>query len=230
MSSRNKQYESALKNYITAMQGNIGKAGYVNSYDSGQIKGNQQTANAANMGKGLASEQMRNANAEAQKYAGKQASATAAGAQSQATTAARASGMNKAQAAMMGSQQNANAFQNAYGNAYNNQLGNYNNAYLTNASLANNNQTNQQNAAYNAQRDWANAFGSLISGAQAQGQQDRENTQQDISTAVGVATMLLPLLFSDERLKKYHECSKKVVMRTPSKLQALKITVDKGDK
>ena len=35
-------------------------------------------------------------------------------------------------------------------------------------------------------------------------------------------------VFSDERLKHYKECSKKVVMRTPSKIQELKF-VKKGD-
>ena len=35
-------------------------------------------------------------------------------------------------------------------------------------------------------------------------------------------------LFSDERLKHYRECSKKVVVRTPSKIQTLKFT-QKGE-
>lgn len=173
-------------------------------------------------------------NSEAQKYAGQQAANAAAGAQSQATTAARAAGMNKAQAAMMGSQQNANAFQNAYGNAYGQQLGNaannqnvqlsaYNSAFENNANrmnsnlnnqqaLANSNQLNQQQLMAGLQGAQVTGYGNQVSMLQGQ---DAQNFQQGG-------------LFSDERLKHYKECSKKVVVRSPSKIKALKITT-KGE-
>jgi len=208
------------------------------------------TYSAINRGKEMNASQ----NEDARKYAGQQARATAAGAQSQATTAARAAGMNKAQAAMMGSQQNANAYQNAYGNAYNTQLGNaannqnlqlqsYNNAFENNANrannnintqqmLANSNLTNQQQMAAQMQQALANAYGSMVSGAQAEGQNQYNRQQNGISTALSVGASLLPLLLmSDERLKHYKECSKKVVMRTPSKIQSLKFVAktDNGD-
>ena len=173
-------------------------------------------------------------NAEAKKYAAQQAQAAAAGAQSQATTAARAAGMNKAQAAMMGSQQNANAFQNAYGNAYGQQLGNaannqnvqlsnYNSAFENSANRMNSNLNNQQQLAnsnqLNQQQLMAGLQGAQVSGygnqvSMLQGQ-DAQNYQQGG-------------LFSDERLKHYKECSKKVVVRSPSKIKALKITT-KGE-
>jgi hypothetical protein len=169
-------------------------------------------------------------NAEARRYAAQQAQAAAAGAQSQATTAARAAGMNKAQAAMMGSQQNANAYQNAYGNAFNTQLGNaannqnvqlsnYNQAFENNANrmnnnvlaqqqLANSNQLGQQQIATTMQGANVSGKGNVVSMEQGQ---DAQNYSQGG-------------LFSDERLKHYKECSKKVVVRSPSKIKALKYT------
>ena len=182
-----------------------------------------------------------NSNAEAQKYAGQQASAAAAGAQSQATTAARAAGMNKAQAAMMGSQQNANAYQNAYGNAYSQQLGNasgnqntqlnnYNAAYENNANRMNSNINNQQNAIanerqyqqnlrYGAGRDLTSGYGNIMGGQQQEGQNEYNRKWGNWGAGIGMLT-------SDEKLKHYRECSKKVVYRAPSKIKALKFVKD----
>lgn len=183
-------------------------------------------------------------NAEAQKYANQLAQKQAAGAQAQSTTAARAAGMNKAQAAMMGSQQNANAYQNAYGNAYGQQLGNaasnqntqlanYNSAYENQANRANSNMLNQQNFANSNQQyqqGMAQQSGQAALGAAgtelSAGQQEGQN---EYNRKWGNAGFWTGLLSSDERLKKYKECSKKVVYKTPSKMQSLKVTV-KGDK
>ena len=187
---------------------------------------NVSTRSAINKGSQMNEAQ----NAEARRYAAQQAQAAAAGAQSQATTAARAAGMNKAQAAMMGSQQNANAYQNAYGNAYSQQLGNaannqnvqlsnYNQAFENNANrmnnnvlaqqqLANSNQLGQQQIATTMQGANVSGKGNVVSMEQGQ---DAQNYSQGG-------------LFSDERLKHYKECSKKVVVRSPSKIKALKYT------
>lgn len=185
------------------------------------------TGNAAKMATSYGSMLNESQNAEAGKYAAKQAANAAAGAQSQATTAARAAGMNKAQAAMLGAQQNANAFQNAYGNAFNTQLGNaannqnvqlanYNSAFENNANrmnnnvlaqqqLANSNQLGQQQLATTMQGANVSGKGNVVSMEQGQ---DAQNYSQGG-------------LFSDERLKHYKECSKKVVVRSPSKIKEL---------
>ena len=183
-------------------------------------------------------------NAQAQKYAGQQASAAAAGAQSQSTTAARSAGMNKAQAAMMGSQQNANAYQNAYGNAYSQQLGNaqanqntqlanYNSAFENNANRMNNNINNQQqmaNANAQYQQGMAQQSGQAALNAQGNvlGAQQQEG-QNIYNREYGNRGFWTGLFTSDERLKNYRECSKKVTYKTPSKMQSLKVTI-KGDK
>lgn len=182
-------------------------------------------------------------NVEAQKYAGQQAAAAAAGAQSQATTAARAAGMNKAQAAMMGSQQNANAFQNAYGNAYGQQLGNaasnqntqlanYNSAYENSANRRNSNINNQQqmaNANQQFQQQMAqqsgqsavNAAGTMLGAGQQEGQAEYDRTWGNWGNGLGIGGTVLKA-FSDEDLKHYRECSKKVTIRSPKSIQKLK--------
>ena len=220
-SSKNKYYQQASNEYKAAVNAYGGDAGYNRAYKNAQGKGNEQIRNATDWGKSLTSEQMANSNAAAKQYAGQQASATAAGAQSQATTAARAAGMNKAQAAMLGAQQNANAFQNAYGNAYNSQLGSYNNNYLNNTNIANNNTIAQQQLAQQSNQNLVNAYGNMMGAAQQEGQNEYNRKNANWGLGLGL------LGFSDERLKHYRECSKKVVMRTPSKMQALKITIDK---
>jgi hypothetical protein len=182
-------------------------------------------------------------NEEARRYAAQQARATAAGAQSQATTAARAAGMNKAQAAMMGSQQNANAYQNAYGNAYSQQLGNaasnqntqlasYNNAYENQANRANANINAQQGVMTNAQQyqqgmaqqsgqSALGASGTQLSAGQQEGQAEYDRTWGNWGNGLGIGGSVLKA-FSDEDLKHYRECSKKVVIRSPKSIQKLK--------
>ena len=206
--------------------GNVSQAAYLNT-DRSSVMGNKygkrQTENANVMGASGANSQMANINANAQKYAGQQAAAAAAGAQSQATTAARAAGMNKAQAAMMGSQQNANAYQNAYGNAYGQQLGNANSAYENQANRYNNN-ANQYAAMQNANNQYQQSLAASMMGANVSG----IGNQVSMAQAQDKQNWSQGGLFSDERLKHYRECSKKVVMKTPSKIQALKFTT-KGE-
>ena len=210
----NNQTNSALSNGVTA--------------------GNRLTQNANAAGASGANSQMANINANAQKYAGQQAQAAAAGAQSQATTAARAAGMNKAQAAMMGSQQNANAYQNAYGNAYGTQLGAANSAYENQANRANSNMNNATNlynsnanqyaAMQNANNQYQQSLLASMMGANVSG----VGNQVSMAQAQDAQNFRQGGLFSDERLKHYKECSKKVIMKTPSKIQSLKITT-KGE-
>ena len=178
-------------------------------------------------------------NAEAKKYAKDQAAAAAAGTQAQATTAARTAGMNKAQAAMLGSQQNANAYQNAYGNAYSQQLGNAasnQNTQLSNyqnaTNQANNNLLNQQAANLGSQQYQQSAAlsagnaaiggaGTQLSAGQAEGQAEYDRTWGNWGNALGIGGSLLKS-FSDENLKHYRECSKKVTYKSPSKIKSLK--------
>ena len=204
----------------------------------------EATRSALNQGSQLNAAQ----NEEAKKYAREQAGIAASGAQSQATTAARAAGMNKAQAAMMGSQQNANAYQNAFGNAYNTQLGNaannqglvfnsYNNAYENNVNransnilnqqqIANANQQYQQSQAQNAGNAAVNAAGTGMGAAQQEGQAEYERKWGNWGNGLGIGGSLLKS-FSDEKLKHYKECSKKVTYHAPSKIKALKYDIKK---
>lgn len=134
----------------------------------------------------------------------------------------------------MGSQQNANAFQNAYGNAYNTQLGNaannqnaqlanYNNAFENNANRYNSN-ANQYAAMQNANNQYQQSLAASMMGANVSG----IGNQVSMAQAQDAQNFRQGGLFSDERLKHYRECSKKVVMKTPSKIQSLKITT-KGE-
>lgn len=204
------------------------------SVTSGLRNGANMTNAANSLGASGANSQMANINSNAQKYAGQQAAAAAAGAQSQATTAARAAGMNKAQAAMMGSQQNANAYQNAYGNAYGQQLGTANSAYENQANRANSNMNNMSNlynsnanqyaAMQNANNQYQQSLLASMLGANVSG----IGNQVSMAQAQDAQNFRQGGLFSDEKLKHYRECSKKVVMKTPSKIQSLKITT-KGE-
>ena len=241
----NQRYETALNDYNNLRDQYAGNAGYQNainqsqgqaqkinelSTQAGYSGANQQTAASTNSAIDKGAQMQAAQNAQAQRYAGQQAGAAAAGTQSQATTAARSAGMNKAQAAMMGSQQNANAYQNAYGNAYSQQLGNaqsnqntqlanYNSAFENNANRMNANLNQQQGMAQQSGQAALNAQGNVLGAQQQEGQNiyNREYGNRGFWTG---------LFTSDERLKNYRECTKKVVMRTPSKL---KVTI-KGDK
>ena len=156
--------------------------------------------------------------------------------------------MNKAQAAMMGSQQNANAFQNAYGNAFSQQMGQANNAFENQANRANsniynsaamnanqmNNATNtygqnmaqQQNAMTAANNAGVSAAGTKMGAAQTEGQNEYERKWGNWGNALGIGGSLLKS-FSDEDLKHYRECSKKVTIRSPKSIQKLKFEVKK---
>ena len=145
--------------------------------------------------------------------------------------------MNKAQAAMMGSQQNANAYQNAYGNAYSQQMGQANSAYENQANRANsniynsanmnlgamNNATNtygqnmaqQQNSMTAANNAGVSAMGTQMGAAQQEGQNEYNRKWGNWGAGLG-------LLTSDEKLKHYKECSKKVVIKSPNSIQKLK--------
>jgi hypothetical protein len=238
--STDKEIKSAQNAYDEAVKKNTGLEGYKNlretggtersasldtsrAYAAGDIYGAKQSKSANAMGASGANSQMANINSNAQKYAGQQASAAAAGAQSQATTAARAAGMNKAQAAMMGSQQNANAYQNAFGNAYGQQLGTANSAFENQANRANSN-ANQFAAMRNANNQYQQSLAASMMGANVSG----IGNQVSMAQAQDAQNFRQGGLFSDERLKHYRECSKKVVMKTPSKIQSLKITT-KGE-
>ena len=234
--STDKEIKSAQNAYDEAVKKNTGLEGYKNlretggaersasldtsrAYAAGDIYGAKQSKSANAMGASGANSQMANINSNAQKYAGQQASAAAAGAQSQATTAARAAGMNKAQAAMMGSQQNANAYQNAYGNAYGQQLGTANSAFENQANRANSN-ANQFAAMQNANNQYQQSLAASMMGANVSG----IGNQVSMAQAQDAQNFRQGGLFSDERLKHYKECSKKVVVRSPSKIKALKYT------
>lgn len=238
--STDKEIKSAQNAYDEAVKKNTGLEGYKNlretggtersasldtsrAYAAGDIYGAKQSESANAMGASGTNSQMANINSNAQKYAGQQAAAAAAGAQSQATTAARAAGMNKAQAAMMGSQQNANAYQNAYGNAYGQQLGTANSAFENQANRANSN-ANQFAAMQNANNQYQQSLAASMMGANVSG----IGNQVSMAQAQDAQNFRQGGLFSDERLKHYRECSKKVVMKTPSKIQSLKITT-KGE-
>ena len=204
-----------------------------NGQNQGLSNTNAANANAANQ----SVNQNSLVNSEAKKYAAQQAQAAAAGAQSQATTAARAAGMNKAQAAMMGSQQNANAFQNSYGNAYSQQMGQANNAYENQANRANSNINNSANMALGSMNNATNVYGQNMANQQnamdsmsaaklgakgtamGAGQQEGQN---EYNRKWGNWSAGLGLLSSDEKLKHYQECSKKVIIKSPNAIKKLK--------
>ena len=224
----------------------LNTAALANAAGQSQGLGNVNAANANATGQSRSQNAL--VNSEAQKYAGQQAANAAAGAQSQATTAARAAGMNKAQAAMMGSQQNANAYQQAYGNAFSQQMGQANNAFENQANRANsniyssagmnanqmNNATNtygqnmaqQQNAMTAANNAGVSATGTKMGAAQTEGQNEYERKWGNWGNALGIGGSLLKS-FSDEDLKHYRECSKKVTVRSPKSIQKLKFEVKK---
>lgn len=210
----------------------------------GADQGGRNTRYANTLASSGSKDQNALVNAEAKKYAGDQARAAAAGVQSQSTTAARAAGMNKAQAAMMGSQQNANAYQNAYGNAYSQQMGQANNAFENQANRANQNiynstsmnanqmnnatntygqnMANQQGAYQTAGGLAINAGGTMLGAGQQEGQNEYNRKWGNWGAGLGMLT-------SDERLKHYQNCSKKVVIKSPSKIKALKFEMKKGE-
>lgn len=243
-SSRNRKYEDAAHGYDTAASQYTGRGGYEAGLEAasngtgladtqiskGNAAGLNTASQASKAGLSQGLEYNEAANQAARRNAGQQAQAAAAGAQSQATTAARAAGMNKAQAAMMGSQQNANAYQNAYGNAYAQQLGSASssmeNARNLNAGQMNNatntygqNMAQQQNSMTAANNAAVSAKGTMLGAAQQEGQNEYNRKWGNWGAGLGIATSLLP---SDENLKHYRECSKKVVLKSPKAIEKLK--------
>lgn len=239
-SSKNQKYEDAASKYSTAAEQYTGQRGYEaglkaasngtgladQQINAGNKAGTNTARKASDAGITQGLQYNTVANKAAREQAAQQAQAAAAGAQSQATTAARAAGMNKAQAAMMGSQQNANAYQNAYGNAYSQQLSNANanmeSARNLNAQQINNatsvygqNQAQQQNSMTAANNAGVSAMGTQMGAAQQEGQ--NEYNRKNANWGLG-----LGLLTSDEKLKHYKECSKKVVIKSPNSIQKLK--------
>lgn len=143
----------------------------------------------------------------------------------------------------MGSQQNANAYQSAYGNAYSQQLGNASNSFENQANRANSNiynsanmaanqinnatnvygqnMANQQNAMTGAGNAALGASGTQMSAGQQEGQAEYDRKWGNWGNGLGIAGSTLKA-FSDEDLKHYRECSKKVTIRSPKSIQKLK--------
>ena len=109
------------------------------------------------------------------------------------------------------------------------QMSNTNRAAARDAYTGNEQYERNLRAAYEGQN--VSGLGSQVNTAAAVGQQKMQNDQANASTALSAAATIIPIiaaLASDERLKKYKECSKKVMVHTPSRIQALKFVV-KGD-
>jgi hypothetical protein len=73
-------------------------------------------------------------------------------------------------------------------------------------------------------------LGNQVNTAAAVGQQQLQNQQANAATAAQVAATVIPLLASlasDERLKHYKECTKKVTVRSPKSIQSLRMNVKK---
>ena len=228
-SSKNKQYEDARDNYKRLTDNYTGSKGYGKGLDAAYDQGTRMAGIAADAGLGSSKQQNKVANEAAQKYAGQQAANAAAGAQSQATTAARAAGMNKAQAAMMGAQQNANAYQNAYGNAYSQQLGQANSNAQFGISNYGNSMLAQQNARNQANMAGVNAYGTMMGAAQNEGQAEYDRRWGNAGNTFGIIGSTLKA-FSDEDLKHYRECSKKVTIRSPKSIEKLKFSKEGATK
>ena len=118
-----------------------------------------------------------------------------------------------------------------------------NSNYNTQLGLVNGNMTNQQNLhnnnmssavnnygnAMNQQQGYAqgannaaiSAYGTNMAAAQQAGNDEYEHNWGNWGNGLGIiGSFLKP--FSDEQLKHYRTCSKKVVCRSPSKIQSLK--------
>ena len=213
--STNDKYTNAASAYDEAQSNYSGVKGYQKGVNAAKKEGVEIADTATASGQNASRTQNQIANEEAKKYAGEQARATAAGTQAQATTAARAAGMNKAQAAMMGAQQNANAYQNAYGNAYGQQMSQANNNIQSNIANYGNSMGQQQNAMNSMSAAKISAKGTAMGAGQQEGQNEYNRTWGNWSAGLGMLT-------SDEKLKHYKECSKKVVIKSPNSIKKLK--------
>jgi hypothetical protein len=65
------------------------------------------------------------------------------------------------------------------------------------------------------------AAGAKMGAAQQEGQAEYDRTWGNVGNGLGMAGSALKL-FSDEDLKHYKECSKKVTIRSPKSIQKLK--------
>ena len=123
-----------------------------------------------------------------------------------------AANMNNQNMGNMMSMANAN---NQYGsNMYNNNANQY-------AAMQNANQQYQQSLLASLMGANVSGLGNQVSQAQSIDQQNYNQGWGNTGNALGIAGSLLSA-FSDEELKHYRECSKKVVVRSPSKIQSLK--------
>jgi hypothetical protein len=106
---------------------------------------------------------------------------------------------------------NANQINNA-ANMNANQMNNATNVYGQNMSQQQGYMTNAGNSA-------VSAAGTAMGAGQQEGQNEYDREWANWGAGLGLGSMLLP---SDERLKHYKECSKKVVIKSPKAIEKLK--------
>jgi hypothetical protein len=124
-------------------------------------------------------------------------------------------------------QQYAGNMANQNNQAYT-QLSNTNRAAARDAYTANDQYERNLRASYEGQN--VSGLGSQVNTAAAVGQQKMQNDQANAATAAQVVATAIPViaaLASDERLKHYKECTKKVTVRSPKSIQSLKMNVKK---
>jgi hypothetical protein len=78
----------------------------------------------------------------------------------------------------------------------------------------------QQNLRYGAGRDLTSGYGNIMGGQQQEGQNEYSRKWGNWGAGLGIASSLIPT--SDERLKHYRECSKKVTVKSPNAIAKLK--------
>ena len=109
------------------------------------------------------------------------------------------------------------------------QLSNTNRAAARDAYTANDQYERNLRASYEGQN--VSGLGSQVNTAAAVGQQKMQNDQANAATAAQVVAAAIPVIASlatsDERLKHYRECTKKVTVRSPKSIQSLKMNVKK---
>ena len=65
-------------------------------------------------------------------------------------------------------------------------------------------------------------MGTNMNALQQAATQEQNNNNQAAATTLSTLAALIPLLASDERLKHFKECTKKVTVRSPKSIQSLK--------
>jgi hypothetical protein len=83
------------------------------------------------------------------------------------------------------------------------------------------NQAQQQNSMTAANNAGVSAAGTKMGAAQTEGQAEYDRTWGNWGNGLGIGGSVLKA-FSDEDLKHYKECSKKVAIRSPKSIQKLK--------